>query len=150
MAKVTWTSTDRAALDVALLGDEQSRIRANERHGREILARIRARTTAGLDEDQRPFRPYTPAYAAWKATHRRGWTGTVDLTLTGQMLRNLELVYLSARRVVIGFLAPAMAARAAGNEVRHGRRFLGVPRAWLDLWSPTGAPSAVTFRRPWR
>ena len=56
------------------------------RLARELIVR---RTQQGRDEDDNPFTPYSPAYAALKA--EAGGSATVDLTVSGDMLRAITV-----------------------------------------------------------
>jgi hypothetical protein len=52
--------------------------------GRLAREQILKHTAAGRDEHGRPFRPYSPSYAAQK--RQAGASGRVDLMVSGQML----------------------------------------------------------------
>lgn len=56
-----------------------------------LLARERIirRTLSGQDEDDRPFTPYSPAYA--KQLAKIGQGSGVDLQLSGEMLRAIQV-----------------------------------------------------------
>lgn len=75
---------------------------------------IQRRTAGGIDANGAPFRPYTPAYAEKKRETGRD-SGRVDLTLTGQTLRNLKV----KSRTNAG--APALLSREVliGIEGQH-------------------------------
>lgn len=52
--------------------------------GRLARQQILQHTDAGKDQNDRPFRPYSPAYAEQK--RKAGASGRVDLMVSGQML----------------------------------------------------------------
>jgi len=57
---------------------------------RSAIASIRVRTSQGLDERGRPFRPYSPEYA--ERRREAGLGSRVDLHVTGAMLGSLRLL----------------------------------------------------------
>lgn len=57
---------------------------------RSAIASIRVRTSQGLDERGRPFRPYAAEYAAKR--REAGLGSRVDLHVTGAMLGSLRLL----------------------------------------------------------
>ncbi|TXH08777.1 MAG: hypothetical protein E6R03_17650 [Hyphomicrobiaceae bacterium] len=67
------------------LKDDSERILAQEIE----IARgeIDARTQAGLDVENNPFKPYSPFYKAER--EQRGYSTEVNLTVTGTMLRSM-------------------------------------------------------------
>lgn len=69
-----------------------------------LLARERIirRTSQGLDADGRAFKPYSAAYAAFKRA-TLGTGGTVDLTVSGNMLNQLQIVALTDHSVTLGW-----------------------------------------------
>lgn len=117
----------KAVLFKGFLGTPAERRADLRAAGVEVAVRISNRTTSHRDEDNRAFRPYSPAYAEWKGVAPTA----VDLFLSGDMLKALDVVEVTDSTCRVGFTDDAMRERAAHNEQR-GRRFLGVPAAWLD------------------
>ena len=68
-----------------------------------VIRMIQARTRQGRDMDGRPFAGYAPRYAAQKGKALGGTTGTVDLTVSGDMLNALQIVDLTERSVTVGW-----------------------------------------------
>lgn len=70
-----------------------------------LLARERIirRTQGGKDESGAPFQPYSPAYAARKSAELGG--STVNLTVSGGMLRTLQIVDVSDTKVTLGWVS---------------------------------------------
>ena len=62
-------------------------------------------------------------------TKRRLQVQSVDLTFTGQMLRNFNLLTLRPNFVTIGFSAPTQAAKAAKLENYYGTDIMTVSNA---------------------
>ena len=58
--------------------------------GQAIMRRIVDRTARGVDAEGNPFAPYTPEYAEAKRKGIRS-SGTVDLSVSGEMLRNMTM-----------------------------------------------------------
>jgi hypothetical protein len=58
--------------------------------GQMIMRRIVDRTARGVDAQGNPFAPYTTEYAEAKRKGIRS-SGTVDLTVSGEMLRNMTM-----------------------------------------------------------
>lgn len=103
--------------------------------GERMVAYIRNRTRAGLDEDNRLFAPYSPAYARVKGTARP------DLTRSREMLDKLKVIRAGNKSVSIGWTSPTLRARArwqADGNSKQGRP----PRPFFRL-----APSRITIIR---
>ncbi len=66
---------------------------------REMIVR---RTMSGKDETGSPFQPYSAAYAARKAKELGG--GSVNLTVSGSMLRNFQVVEVTESSVTLGWV----------------------------------------------
>lgn len=126
---------------------------------------IQRRTAKGVDLDGRPFAPYSTDYARAKSLAGRN-VAPPDLTLTGQMLRNLKVKSrtnsgfsegLLSQRVLIGVEGQHRDARllATGDEpvVSNPRTQRGW-RARTLTRLPSTTPMAVVVaathrRRPW-
>lgn len=94
------------------------------------ITRIRTRTQAGLDADQRPFRPYSPSYAALKAealkTGRR-----VTLQVSGRMLNEMVTETVGDRAVRVMFKAGGgTGGRRAGTFIQRSRAVAGAEKAY--------------------
>lgn len=72
------------------------------RIGRLARERILARTKAGKDQHDAPFRPYSPGYAVRKS--QMGGSPRVDLMVSGEMLRAIT-VEPDATGVTLAFSA---------------------------------------------
>jgi hypothetical protein len=105
-----------------------------------ILNHIVARTLSGEDKNNKSFKEYTPGYADKKGVG----VGDVDLTLSGEMLENLELVNHSSGEIVIGYKSPSdeLAGKVEGNRTgsyggepnkKKARDFLGIDPDDLDV-----------------
>lgn len=81
---------------------------------------IRTRTQAGKDVDDRPFQPYTPAYAERKG--KEGLGTTPNLTVSGRMLNDMAVVDVGLGRVSIGF-------RASGGNAAKGKGLTLIQRS---------------------
>lgn len=64
---------------------------------------IQARTRQGRDSSGQPFRSYSPGYAKRKAESGTG-TGTVNLTVSGDMLNALQIVDVTDDAVTLGWM----------------------------------------------
>lgn len=82
---------------------------------------VQRRTAQGNDLHGRAFRPYSKGYAERKAETGRN-VGTVNLTVTGELLRRLRVLRAEGLRVIIGF------------EGQHRDwRFSRVDEAWQKI-----------------
>ena len=108
-----------------------------EELGQDVIEEIRARSKAGLDRRNNQFRPYSPSYR--KAKRRLGGsTSVVNLTLSGQMLRDLKLISHRSGQIIVGYEKGTKSnSKAEGNikgtyggkvKRKKPRDFLGVPR----------------------
>lgn len=71
--------------------------------GEDIIKYIRERTRSSKDNRGRSFPRYSKAYRksfAFKVAHK---SGTVNLTQTGDMLQDIEILSVSKDKMVIGF-----------------------------------------------
>lgn len=125
---------------VRLRGDLNVRLRvspgaqAMRTEGLKLIVRILNRTASGRDENNRRFEPYSPAYLKRFGGLKPG--GVVDLNLSGDMLRALDVLEASETKIRIGF-SNADAEVLAGYHDRGAgrlpvRQFLGIPPSWLD------------------
>lgn len=71
--------------------------------GQMAIRAIQARTRQGRDVKGQSFAPYSPAYEKRKADAGVG-TGTVNLTVSGDMLNALQIVELKDDSVTLGWL----------------------------------------------
>ena len=90
--------------------------------GEEMANQIRVQTKAGKDVKGRKFKGYTTAYKAAKKARKFERQSSVsdrpDLTLTDDMLQDLQVVKATQNGVTIGF--PSEAGKVHGNA-DHGR-----------------------------
>ena len=70
--------------------------------GLDVRERIVTRTQAGRDKDGAAFQPYSPGYATAKG-QALGGSGTVNLTVSGEMLRSLILTEVTDKSVTVGY-----------------------------------------------
>jgi len=75
----------------------------------------------------------TGGYLAFKKAvyAQTGWSGTVNLTASGQMLRSLTVLTSNSNEVVIGFSRPEDALKAFWNAEK-GREFLGLSDSEIE------------------
>ncbi|WP_291981920.1 hypothetical protein [Luteitalea sp.] len=64
---------------------------------------IQARTRQGRDADGQPFAPYAEGYAKAKAAAGYAGSGTVNLTLSGDMLNALQIIEVTDVSVTLGW-----------------------------------------------
>lgn len=64
---------------------------------------IRRRTARGESATGQPFEPYSAAYSKRKA-EELGGAGTVNLTVSGQMLNALQILEVTDHTVTLGFV----------------------------------------------
>ena len=64
---------------------------------------IQARTRQGQDMHGRAFAPYSPSYAKQKAEEGLS-SGTVDLTVSGDLLNTLQVVEVTDTSVTLGWV----------------------------------------------
>lgn len=103
--------------------------------GRRVIEEIRNRTQSeSIDKNSRSFTKYSKSYKESLAWDVYGKTTQVDLTLSGQMLANMEVVGTPARSVVIGFISQEQNDKAHGHVYGGGfrkalpvRDFFGLP-----------------------
>ncbi len=110
----------------------------------DIATEIHKRTVQGQDVDDRPFKPYTTAYANAKAKGikghgPRGFRG-VDLTLSGKMLSALSSGARHGKDFAKIILSGNEGLKAWANE-KMGREFVGLSNrrlmkvfAKIDRW----------------
>ena len=91
--------------------------------GEEMANLIRVQTKAGKDVKGRKFKGYTTDYKAAKKARKFARQSSVstrpDLTLTDDMLQDLQVVDATRNGVTIGF--PSEAGKVHGNA-DHGRQ----------------------------
>lgn len=71
--------------------------------GEMAIRLIQARTRQGRDADGQAFAPYSPKYAKRKAKET-GTSGTVNLTLSGDVLNDLQVIEATKTSVLIGWV----------------------------------------------
>lgn len=63
--------------------------------------RILRRTASGLDQNEAPFKPYSPAYDVLKA--KELGAGGVNLQVSGAMLNAIVITEITENSVTLGF-----------------------------------------------
>ncbi len=101
----------------------------------EVLEYVRARTKDGKDKNERNFPKYTKPYKNFKEKYT-GDAGTVNLTLTGDMLAALDVVTVSRDKIEIGYKDTGLEGQVEGNILgtygsdrpnkKKARDFLGI------------------------
>lgn len=59
---------------------------------------------SNIDQDGRPFKPYSKGYAELKVTKYKARTKDVNLTLTSKMMDAMKVLKATNRTVTIGFI----------------------------------------------
>ena len=91
---------------------------------------IRKRTeTQGKDTENRPFKPYTKAYAEYRAS--KGRRTKPNLSFSGRMMGAVGSNVSTTRDSAKITLSGEEGLKAWGNEER-GREFLGIPDGRLN------------------
>jgi len=108
-------STKHQFIDVKLPDSYSSEV--VEAIGSEIISTIRKRTIKGKDKDGEKFADYSKAYTESVDFRAGGKSkGSVNLTLSGDMLASMELLELKKNKIRIGFEEGSdINARADGN-----------------------------------
>ncbi len=105
--------------------------------GEKIIELIQERTRKGLDKNGNKFAGYSSSYKESKDFDIAGKTNLVNLTLSGDMLRNLEILGSGKGFVTVGFETASDAndkasyARDFGNG--PSRQFLGISDKELKI-----------------
>lgn len=105
-----------------------------------ILSHITTRTLNGFDKNNKKFKKYSKDYAEIKGVG----VNDVDLTFSGDMLSELELVGHKAGEITIGYRDPSdeLAGKVEGNrsgsygkdpDPKKARDFLGIAKDDLDV-----------------
>ena len=96
---------------------------------RSAIASIRVRTSQGLDETGRPFRPYSPEYA--ERRRAIGLKSKVDLHVTGAMLGSLRLLrWRRGRRGIELEIGPDAAVGRAPPSKSGSRTIASGGQSW--------------------
>lgn len=105
-----------------------------------MIEHIQARTLAGFDKNNDKFVKYKKKYADEKGVG----VNDVDLTLSGEMLDNLEVIKTTPDSITIGYKNPddELAGKVEGNRrgtygqpspVTKPRDFMGIERDELEI-----------------
>lgn len=105
--------------------------RQRKQIGQDIIARIKERTSLGLDRNNRLFAGYSPNYEK---------SGTVNLRVSGDMLAGLEVLSHGRGFIRIGFASRRTNDKAAFIQAPRGqkagnqpvREFVGISQADLN------------------
>jgi hypothetical protein len=95
----------------------------------------------GVDENGRPFRPYSAAYK--KLRRRAGYGTKVDLTVDNLMFQGMSVTSVTARSVTIGFIN----TRASGTNL--SKKAQGLPSRTRSIPSPEQKAKYTNRLRPW-
>jgi len=114
-------------------GNWAKRPLVNEALMREVgtlaLSMIRRRTQAGVDMNGAAFRPLSPEYA--KQKHKALGNSDANLSVSGRMLNDMQIVSSSRNRVTLGFLGGTTGgSRASGGTfIQRSRSIPGGDKA---------------------
>lgn len=102
----------------------------------EIISFVRQRTLKGIDADGSKFPKYSKSYMKSVDFKATGKSNKVNLTLSGDMLANLDLVKDKKNELVLGYDDGSdQAGKAEGNQIgsyggspseKRARKFLGI------------------------
>jgi hypothetical protein len=87
------------------------------------LRMIRTRTEQGRDAKGSAFAPYSQGYAERKAEELGG--GPVNLTVSGRMLNDMQVVEQTANKVTLGFVSAGGRAPRGKQTLIQGSRAVG-------------------------
>jgi hypothetical protein len=106
-----------------------------------IVERIVQRTEQGKNVDGKSFPKYSKAYTESLDFKNSGKSGSVDLTLSGDMLAALTVLKTSEKYVEIGFSDSSVEGRAEGNiRGTYGKK-RGNPALARDFLGTSGFTS---------
>ena len=92
--------------------------------GAKILTSIKTKTAIGIDYLNRKFNPYSEAYKKWKI--KKGYSGIVNLNLTGQMMGSLQVDVQDTDVIVRMNNQEAIDKTTYNQDGRVPRPFMGV------------------------
>lgn len=108
-----------------------------------IIQTIKDRTREGYSSTGRPFRGYSKKYKDSFEFKVAGKTDTVDLSLTGDMVADLDILSINNRYVLVGYemdyddigKVHGNVTGEYGNDkpVTSPRDFIGLPKKWVDI-----------------
>ena len=98
--------------------------------GQEIIDYIVERTQEGTDKRGKPFKKLSKDYAKFKRSIGAG--GQADLTLSGDMLGELDIISDKNGEITLGFEDSEQNDKADGHIT--GMRGKGVKRDFLGVW----------------
>ena len=98
-----------------------------KRIGTYVRQQVTERVLKGLDVNDRRMKPLSKSYAAKKAA--LGQPAIRNMQLSGAMLGSMDVVEVSAGRVVVGFNDEGQLAKAQRNDDRQGSRWYGLSPA---------------------
>jgi len=111
--------------------------------GKEVAEFVRQRSESGLNKNNRPFPKYSKAYKDSLDFKNAGKTSSVDLTLSGDMLADLDVLSNRSDKIIIGYDKTSEENAKADGNVRgtYGqskpipgkkRDFMGITNKDLD------------------
>lgn len=102
-----------------------------------IIDHVYERTDSGLDVNNKSFTPYAKSYSKSKDFRLAGKSNVVNLQLTGEMMRSLEVINHTSGEITIGYETGTeendKAAWAAASDNGPSREFLGISDKTLNL-----------------
>jgi hypothetical protein len=113
------------------------------------IGHMRERCEAGVDTDNRPFRPYSQGYAETRLALGRN-ASPVDMLMTGGLLGAVQVVERTDTYVVLGVGTGTSSRRRAptsGNRRKRAGERRGPPHNLLGQWHQDGA--GHNPRRKW-
>lgn len=92
----------------------------------EIINLIKSRSRGGIDKSGKPFPGYKKSYKESREFKLAGKSSRVNLTFTGEMLNEIELIRHGRGFIVIGFERGTDVNDRAKFTKDWGRDFLGI------------------------
>ncbi len=110
---------------------------------RKVVQKIKDRTREGISASGRPFKSYSKAYTDSFDFKIAGKSSTVDLSLTGDMVADLDVISLTDSHIVVGYeMDYEDIGKVHGNvtgeygntiPVTSRRDFIGLPKKWVEI-----------------
>lgn len=113
--------------------------------GTYVLSVIRRRTAQGLDAMGNALQPLSAGYAKLKA--KALGSARADLTVSGRMLNDMQILSASRNRVTVGFLSGSVGGSKAsgGTFIQRSRSIPGGDKAYFH--QVTGAGKSHILRK---
>jgi len=107
--------------------------------------RIRRRTQAGISVSGAPFTPLSAGYAQQKQKHLG--TSRADLTVSGRMLNDMQVVDTTERTATIGFISGGSRSRTARRIARGLRQASGRSMTFIQRSREMGAADKAFYHQ---